>query len=223
MPTIATGCRTCASAACRARPTPCRTPPSAAMAGRRACSRSRPSSTSIARHLGLAARHRCAQRNFYGIGRNNVTPYGMTVEDNIIERVVDELDRTRRPRQPGARERRRLQPPEPGGEEGPRHHAGEVRHLVQPPGAQPGRRAGARLYRRQRDAEPRRHRDGAGPVHQGRAGGGRGVPDRPRQYPHHRRPRTGKVPNTSPTAASSGSDLNGMAALQCRRADQGRA
>ena len=35
---------------------------------------------------------------------------------------------------------------------------------------QPGRRAGARLYRRQRAAESRRHRDGPGPVHQGRAG-----------------------------------------------------
>ena len=34
---------------------------------------------------------------------------------------------------------------------------------------------------------------------------------------------TGKVPNTSPTAASSGSDLNGMAALNAARPDQGRA
>ncbi len=33
------------------------------------------------------------QRNFYGVGRNDLTPYGMTVEDNIIERVVDELGR----------------------------------------------------------------------------------------------------------------------------------
>jgi xanthine dehydrogenase large subunit len=33
------------------------------------------------------------RRNFYRVGRNNVTPYGMAVEDNIIERVVDELDR----------------------------------------------------------------------------------------------------------------------------------
>jgi xanthine dehydrogenase large subunit len=34
------------------------------------------------------------RRNFYDVGRNDVTPYGMTVEDNIIERVVDELERT---------------------------------------------------------------------------------------------------------------------------------
>ena len=33
---------------------------------------------------------------------------------------------------------------------------------------------------------------------------------------------TAKVPNTSATAASSGSDLNGMAAQNAARADQGR-
>ena len=47
----------------------------------------------IARRLGLPV-HVVRRRNFYGSGRNDVTPYGMTVEDNIIERVVDELDRT---------------------------------------------------------------------------------------------------------------------------------
>ena len=36
---------------------------------------------------------RSARAIIYGIGRNNVTPYGMTVEDNIIERVIDELER----------------------------------------------------------------------------------------------------------------------------------
>ena len=34
---------------------------------------------------------------------------------------------------------------------------------------------------------------------------------------------TGKVPNTSPTAASSGSDINGMAALDAANRDQGPA
>ena len=47
----------------------------------------------IARQLGLAV-ETVRRRNFYGVGRNDVTPYGMTVEDNIIERVVDELERT---------------------------------------------------------------------------------------------------------------------------------
>ncbi len=47
----------------------------------------------VARHRGLAI-DTVRRRNFYGIGSNDVTPYGMTVEDNIIERVVDELERT---------------------------------------------------------------------------------------------------------------------------------
>ena len=47
----------------------------------------------VARRLGLSV-HAVRRRNFYGIGRNDVTPYGMRVEDNIIERVVDELDHT---------------------------------------------------------------------------------------------------------------------------------
>jgi xanthine dehydrogenase large subunit len=34
------------------------------------------------------------RRNFYGINQRNVTPYGMTVEDNIIGDLVDELART---------------------------------------------------------------------------------------------------------------------------------
>ena len=113
---------------------------------------------------------------------------------------------------PGARSIANFNRQSPVVKKGLAHDAGQVRHLVQPPGAQPGRRAGSRLHRRQRGAEPRRHRDGAGPVHQGRAGGRRGVPDRHRPCPGHRH-QTGKVPNTSATAASSGSDLNGMAAL----------
>jgi len=31
------------------------------------------------------------RRNFYGVESRNLTPYGMTVEDNVIARVVDEL------------------------------------------------------------------------------------------------------------------------------------
>jgi xanthine dehydrogenase large subunit len=47
----------------------------------------------IARRLRLPV-DTVRRRNFYGSGRNDVTPYGMTIEDNIIERVVDELART---------------------------------------------------------------------------------------------------------------------------------
>ena len=51
----------------------------------------------------------------------------------------------------------------------------QVRHLLHAHPPEPGRRAGARLPGRLDPPEPRRHRDGAGAVHQGRAGGGRGV------------------------------------------------
>ena len=47
----------------------------------------------VARHLGLSLED-VRKRNFYGAGRNNVTPYGMTIEDNIIEQVIDDLDRS---------------------------------------------------------------------------------------------------------------------------------
>jgi xanthine dehydrogenase large subunit len=47
----------------------------------------------VARQLGLAV-DVVRRKNFYGVGRNDVTHYGMKVEDNIIERVFDELDRT---------------------------------------------------------------------------------------------------------------------------------
>ena len=49
-------------------------------------------------------------------------------------------------------------------------HAGEVRHLLHRQLPEPGRRAGADLHGRQRAAEPRRHRDGAGPAHQDAGG-----------------------------------------------------
>ncbi len=65
--------------------------------------------------------------------------------------------------------------------------------------------------RRQRAGEPRRHRDGAGAAHQDAADRRRRASacalDRVRIMPT----RTDKVPNTSATAASGGSDLNGAA------------
>ena len=47
----------------------------------------------VARRLALPI-DAVRRRNFYGVGRNDVTPYGMKVEDNIIEPVCDQLDRT---------------------------------------------------------------------------------------------------------------------------------
>ena len=68
----------------------------------------------------------------------------------------------------------------------PRADAGEVRHLVHANASQPGRRAGASLSGRLDPPEPRRHRDGAGALHQGGAGGRRGVRRRPRPREDHR-------------------------------------
>ncbi|MGE5145918.1 MAG: xanthine dehydrogenase molybdopterin binding subunit [Candidatus Eiseniibacteriota bacterium] len=45
----------------------------------------------VARTLGVPL-EAVRQKNYYGIERDNVTPYGQTVEDNIIERCVGELD-----------------------------------------------------------------------------------------------------------------------------------
>ena len=47
----------------------------------------------VARHLGKPL-DEVRKRNFYGAQTNNVTPYGMTVEDNIIAQVIDDLDRS---------------------------------------------------------------------------------------------------------------------------------
>ena len=121
------------------------------------------------------------RRNFYGIGRNDVTPYGMTVEDNIIE----ECGRRARPyRQPGglASDIAHFNRGEPAVKKGLATMPIEVRHFLQSPGAQPGGSARPRLHRRQRRAQPWRNRDGAGPVRQGRTGGRRGVCHRSRQY-----------------------------------------
>jgi hypothetical protein len=61
----------------------------------------------------------------------------------------------------------------PSAQARPGDHTGEVRHQLHGHAVQPGRRAGACLHRRQRDGEPRRHRNGPGPAHQGGADRGR--------------------------------------------------
>ncbi len=45
---------------------------------------------SVARRLGLDPL-RVRQRNFYGTQDNNITPYGQTVDDNIVATLVDQL------------------------------------------------------------------------------------------------------------------------------------
>ncbi len=127
----------------------------------------------IARHLGrdpLDVR----RANFYGVAERNVTPYGMTVADNLLHVIADRLEASS-----GYRERRqeieRFNAAQHGREARHRDDAGEVRHFVQRRALQPGGRPAPRLHRRLGAAQPRRHRDGSGPLHQGRAGGCRGT------------------------------------------------
>ena len=95
---------------------------------------------------------------------------------------------------PAAQEIAAFNADEPGPEAGHRADAGEVRHLLHAHPSQPGRRAGARLPRRLDQPEPRRHRDGAGALPQGGAGGGRGIRRRHRQGARSPRPRPPRCP-----------------------------
>ncbi len=47
----------------------------------------------IARHLGLDPLD-VRRENFYGVGERNLTPYGQTVEDNVIQTIADRLEQT---------------------------------------------------------------------------------------------------------------------------------
>ena len=125
---------------------------------------------SVARRLGRDALD-VRRANFYGTDTNNVTPYGQTVDDNILHPLVARAGSQQRlPRAP--RRHPHLQCQQPGAEKGPGADAAEVRHQLQRHAPEPGRRAGACLHRRQRAREPRRHRNGPGPEHQGGPGGG---------------------------------------------------
>ena len=109
------------------------------------------------------------RRNFYVDGQ--ATPYGQPVRHP--ERLGDRLGAGAR-RPATSRRGRRRSPAfnaEPRAHQaGAGDHAGEVRHLVQLHGLQPGRRARARLQGRLGADQPRRHRDGPGPAHQDAAG-----------------------------------------------------
>jgi xanthine dehydrogenase large subunit len=164
----------------------------------------------VARRLGLTL-ETVRRRNFYGIGRNDVTPYGMTVEDNVIERVVDELERTvelaawRR----DVANFNRLSP------------------VVKKGLATMPVKFGISFNRpalNQAGALVHVYRDGSVTLNHGGTEMGQGLFVKVAQVvaevfgidlDHIRvsATSTAKVPNTSPTAASSGSDLNGMAAL----------
>ena len=82
--------------------------------------------------------------NFYGGAGRDVTPYHQTVEDNIIERIVSELEASLR-LCGAARGGDRVQQGEPHHQARHRADAGEVRHLVHGDLVQSGGRIGACL------------------------------------------------------------------------------
>jgi len=164
----------------------------------------------IARQLGLPV-HTVRRRNFYGVGRNDVTPYGMTVEDNIIERVVDELDRAVNL----AAWRRDLA------------HFNRQSPVVKKGLATMPVKFGISFNRpalNQAGALVHVYTDGSVVLNHGGTEMGQGLFIKVAQVVAEvfaidlghikvSATSTDKVPNTSATAASSGSDLNGMAAL----------
>ena len=155
---------------------------------------------------------RCQEGAISMADGRDVTPYGMQPSPTTSSPRWSTSSRAsqRLPRPP--RGDRGLQRQGRHAAQGPGADAGQVRHLLHPAAPQPGRRAGARLYRRLGPSQSRRHRDGAGALHQGGPGGRRRVFGVDLDRIQITATTTGKVPNTSATAASSGSDLNGMAA-----------
>ncbi|MFB4204047.1 putative xanthine dehydrogenase molybdenum-binding subunit XdhA [wastewater metagenome] len=163
----------------------------------------------IARELGLdplAVR----RRNLYGVDERNITPYGMTVEDNILPELLGELEtsseyarrreavRAYNAASPWLKKGIAVTPVKFG-------ISFTAKHLNQ---------AGALVLV---------YQDGSVQLNHGGTEMGQGLHikvaqvvaevfgidlERVRITATH----TGKVPNTSPTAASSGSDLNGAAA-----------
>jgi xanthine dehydrogenase large subunit len=163
----------------------------------------------IARTLGLDPLD-VRKVNLYGIAQRNVTPYGMTVEDNIARELIDTLELRAR-----YRERRRA--------------------IAQWNAAAPVIRRGIALtpvkfgisftatHYNQAGALLHAYADGSALLNHGGTEMGQGLFVKVQQVVAHElglpleRVRvsasdTSKVPNASPTAASSGSDLNGMAA-----------
>ncbi len=169
---------------------------------------------SVARELGqdpLAVR----RANFYGIQQQNVTPYGQTVDDNIIHELVDQLEQTS-----GYAQRRvdvaRFNSTSPVLKKGlaltPLKFgiSFNVTHLNQ---------AGALVHV---------YTDGSVLVNHGGTEMGQGLNTKVAQVVAHelglslQRVRctatdTQKVANTSATAASTGADLNGKAAQDAAR------
>ena len=92
----------------------------------------------------------------------------------------------------------RLQRDEPGAQARHRADAGQVRHLLHRYRTTTRPARWCTSTPTARPPEPRRHRDGPGPVHQGGAGGGRGVPGRRRPACGSPPPRPARCPTPRP-------------------------
>ena len=149
--------------------------------------------------------------NFYGIGERNVTPYHQTVEDNILERLVGELEETS-----DYRKRRA---------DIIAHNAkgGIIRRGIALTPVKFGISFTATWYN-QAGALLHVYKDGSLMINHGGTEMGQGLNTKVAQIVAEAfgvaleavkitSTATDKVPNTSATAASSGTDLNGMAAL----------
>jgi len=169
---------------------------------------------SIARRLGrdpLAVR----RANFYGKSERNVTPYGQTVDDNILEELTDQLERSSNysARREAVARFNQLSPVLKKGLALTPLKFGisfNVVHLNQ---------AGALVHI---------YTDGSVLVNHGGTEMGQGLNTKVAQVVAHElglplaavrvtATDTHKVANTSPTAASTGSDLNGKAAQDAAR------
>ena len=175
----------------------------------------------IAAHLGVDALE-VRRANFYGTADRNVTPFGMTVEDNIAPALVDALVATSRYRERRAAIRawNRTSP--------------VVRRGIALTPVKFGISFTATHYN-QAGALVHVYRDGTVLLNHGGTEMGQGLFTKVRQVVARElgipietvrvsASDTSKVPNASPTAASSGSDLNGMAARDaCRKLRAGLA
>ena len=166
----------------------------------------------IARHSRPRARSSCANATSTAPARRRTQHHALRPAGGRQppRRALARAQARQRLRRPPRRDRR-VQRRAPARQARPRHHPGQVRHLLQHDRLQPGRRAGARLRRRHdpaaTTAAPRWAR-ACTPRCSGVAARVLGVS---RARIRLMATSTDKVPNTSATAASSGSDLNGEA------------
>ena len=163
----------------------------------------------IARTLGLDPLD-VRKANLYGTTERNVTPYGMAVEDNVAPQIIERLEETSR-----YRARRAALA-------GWNRASPVIKRGIALTPVKFGISFTATHYN-QAGALVHVYRDGSVLVNHGGTEMGQGLFTKVRQVVAHAlgvplaqvrvsASDTSKVPNASPTAASSGSDLNGMAA-----------